>query len=363
MKHLTFIIALLLCINAFSRNTKNIDKLSTSDVSATNDKKKMHRFLSINEYSNAREAYLKLRDNKHSNSVMTYSEWIYCSIIFGDKERFLELIRLNYYPSSTNTTKGKQSKYHNINTHLIQYYQSYWDEIRERSKVDKSMTQEQINMYTYFYMATCKNQSENVRIKTSDALKAYIKSNSASENIYFIEWLQGEMVRESEEDFQKGKRRDKMILLEVGGFNSKGGAGIYISGADVYDNFMIISTYGFSLPKSNPEYSSSCKTYYKFVNLGIGPIIHLGRGFIAIIGKLEYSRSMISVDNKTYLEGNSLNFVPSLKLQQPIIPIRRSSSSFNLHLTIEGNYGISIKDYNGKGSTHKTLLFGLQTYF
>ncbi|QZT36538.1 hypothetical protein K5X82_14930 [Halosquirtibacter xylanolyticus] len=369
-----FIILLMLSTLSFGAYSQAFDPLYESKKkeaeSVQSIKREMIGHINKDQLTEASNAYNRLVKNKSANSIMLYSEWIYCTAIFEDTEQFQKIISSRYKKPVFQSEEDLHQFGSSLKS-IKKYYNRHFDEIKEHIIHKDSLDDEINNLYVYQFIVTDPKIEDKKQKQYKAMLEAHVDRNPDSKDRYYILWLINE-IDDINSIITQGEMKGGIkthssnewnaIGVGMGGFSPNislfdQGKGFYISFGSIYNNLYLESNlnYTFSnftrpdhiIGEDGSGFDVSTKTgvtYYN-LNIGVGPMISLGKSHIIIMGRLGYSSMRVSNNGKTYSLTSNLNIAPAGRIGLCLYDKKMKSEydrPFRLYLTGEVGYNKSI---------------------
>ncbi|QZT36536.1 hypothetical protein K5X82_14920 [Halosquirtibacter xylanolyticus] len=370
MNKMKTILLLLLCycpLISFCQTTVN----SKSSESLLTVKRKMVDCIKSSEIEEAQKYYQQLVQDNESNSIMMYSEWLYCSMIFNDPEQFHRMIFVSDYKKPKVVSEKAMQQYKSTYSTIKRYYKRNFRTIKKAIVHNSSITEKENILYVNFLTTTDPNKASSMYYQQIGMLKHQLKSDEYLNNQFFNTWLIQEMSSKNSvsSELELGEEMQSynpgpwtIIGVGMNGYSPIekdfiGGNGIYFSVGTMYKAFLIESNFSFTnceiAEKMNlfgDDGSINIKgkgadmTFYD-INIGFGPAISIGQSQIILLARFGYSSMQIKGSREKYKLTSNLNICPAAKLNLCIhnkVLRGAGDKPFKLYLSAEGGYKKSV---------------------
>ncbi|MDC1106737.1 hypothetical protein OAT16_08515 [Prolixibacteraceae bacterium] len=334
-------------------------------------KQTMVDHLNYDELKEAQAAYEKLINHEDANSVMLYSEWIYCSTLFGDTEQFRKMSNVDQYSPQMITDKVMEKRYKASKKTIKRCYSRHYREIKKNITEKESIDKETSILYVFLFIITDPRAKPENRRQQKDLIVDHLQSNPYTTNKFYINWLLKELSgvnsvsTESNETLatlNHANRTFTTIGIGMNGYNPSvsffnGGKGVYYSIGVLANEFYLDLNIGNTFCKSNIDdevfgedgrrfpINKNTDLHFTNISIGFGPKFNLGESYLALLGRLGYSRMKVTNDNKTYYLTQNINISPAAQLGLSIYKKKAAiegHTSFKLFIVGEVGYNKSI---------------------
>lgn len=383
MKRLIVLFSLTLSIQVISKGQNTFESTTTSTHETKQEElsKDLINYLDNNKYSQAEIIFNKIVNNKEYHNVLTYSEWLYCSLIFKREELFLQNIHKNdyRYVESESEQKKEEFRYQLSINILKNHYKEHFEEIYNYIKNTDINDQEDLNMLVLFFGATNPKNKSTQKYEQKEIIEKYRQEHKKSRYDSYLIWLKDEVNGRNKYSNVKYKQTtpknfSQMNYLAIGVrkfipqsnlFES--GNGITFSVGYSHKEFYIDWSLNLSSHISNDinmlqsedgeiiDINRNSTYNFNNQNIGLGGILALGNSQIIILGRIGYSSITTKKKKENYKLASNISFSPAAKLNLCLKNrdiINESDKPFKIYLSSEIGYNASIISFQKENNSN-----------
>lgn len=342
-----------------------------------------------NQYSQAKVLFTKLVNEKEYHNSLSYSEWLYCSLIFKQEKLFLEHITKNQYRYTQSESEQKKEEFrYQLSINILKnYYSEHFEEIYNYIKNTDINDQEDLNMLVLFFGATNQKNKSTQKYEQKEIIEKYRQEHKKSRYDSYLIWLKDEVNGRNKYSNVKYKQTtpknfSQMNYLAIGVrkfipqsnlFES--GNGITFSVGYSHKEFYIDWSLNLSSHISNDinmlqsedgeiiDINRNSTYNFNNQNIGLGGILALGNSQIIILGRIGYSSITTKKKKENYKLASNISFSPAAKLNLCLKNrdiINESEKPFKIYLSSEIGYNASIISFQkGNNSNGVYMQIGL----
>lgn len=393
IQKLLLLFSLILTTQGMSLGQKSYSEQTTSTQETKDDElsKDLMNYLNNNQYSQAEVLFTKLVNEKEYHNSLSYSEWLYCSLIFKQEKLFLEHITKNQYryTQSESEQKEEEIRYQLSIKILKRYYKNHFKEIYEYIKNTNIDNQEELNMLVLFFGATNPNNKSRHKSEQREIINKYRQEHKNSKYDSYLQWLKKEINNNNHHRYSElqynemiSKKFNQMRYLIIGVNRVtpesdlfKTGNGITISGGYSNKEFYIDCTIGLSfhdplntgaiITDKGENINLERDPSFRFTNnsMGVGGILSIGSSQVILLGRIGYSSIVTENSGKKYNLASNISLSPALKLNLCLDNRRivdEYDRPFKIYLSSEIGYNFNIVSFHkGNNSNGRYIQVGL----